>query len=199
MSLHRFALLDATGKCINVVQYELPWKTSYAIPGVRYLVPLEADVQEPAELGRDWQWLVALGRVSPGDLVDPKTGEVTPLVPAVPPPPTKAELAAHAANKRWEVEVGGTDWNGWPVSTDRESQNKVMGEFLGIIAGIRQDGGGWKFADGVFRSLTNQQAQAMGLAVRAHIANAFTTEAAVLAQIEAETITTFAQIEAAFA
>ena len=197
MALHRFALLDAAGVCINVVQYELPWIVNYAsLPSVRYIVSLEGTVDLPEYLGRDWELIEANGRVSPGDSVNITTGEVTYKTPPVAPPPTKAELRSRAAEKRWEVEVGGTVWNGWPVATDRESQNKVMGEFIGIMAGIR-NGGGWKFADGVFRPLSNQEAQAMGLAVRAHIAAAFMTEAALIAGIDAGNITNFAQIEAA--
>lgn len=197
MTKHRFALLDASGTCVNVVEYELPWRTDYAIPGVKYLVPLE-EVEEPKELGRDWQWLVALSRVGPGDSVDTKTGEVTPLVPPTPPAPTKDELLAYAANRRWEIEVGGCMWDGSPVSTDRDSTARIMGEFIAIMAGIRQDGGNWKFADGTFRKLSNAQSQSLGLTVRAHVAGVFIKEAAIQAGIADGKITTYSQVEDAF-
>lgn len=35
-------------------------------------------------------------------------------------------LQEYAAAKRWEKEVGGTVWNGWPVLSDRESQSKII-------------------------------------------------------------------------
>lgn len=195
--MKRFALLDASGVCVNVVQYELPWKATYAIPGVRYVVPLE-ECDLPAELGRDWQWFPAQGRVGPGDTVDLKTGAVTYKTPPVAPPPTKDELLAYAANRRWEIEVGGCVWDGSPVTTDRDSTARIMGEFIAIMAGIRQDGGNWKFADGTFRQLTNAQSTQLGLTVRAHVANTFKKEAAIQAAIAAETITTYSQIEDAF-
>lgn len=115
-----------------------------------------------------------------------------------PPPPSKQELAAYTAAKRYEKEVGGTIWNGWPVHTDRESQGKIVAERLAIEAGEREDTDGWKFADGVFRMVSNEDFMALASAVRQHVRDCFALEAAVLAQIEAVTITEYSQIDAAF-
>lgn len=127
------------------------------------------------------------------------------LVEAPPPepePPTpeqiKASLADHAAYCRWQKEVGGTEWNGWPVHTDRESQSKIIAERLAIEAGERNDPDGWKFADGVFRMVSNEDFMALASAVRQHVRDFFALEAAVLAGIEAGTITEYSQIDAAF-
>ena len=58
---------------------------------------------------------------------------------------------------RWTKENGGTVWNGWPLHTDRDTRAVAMGEIMNIQAGLRADGEPWKFADGVFRQLTNAE------------------------------------------
>lgn len=113
-------------------------------------------------------------------------------------PPT-LNLPVYAAEKRWQTEVGGTIWNGWPVLTDRESQNKITAEALAIEKGERLDGDPWKFADGEFRPLTNAQMDSLAAAVRVYIRDSFAIEARVVAEIEAGTISTVEQIDAAFA
>lgn len=109
------------------------------------------------------------------------------------------DLPAYAAAKRWEREVSGTVWNGWPVLSDRESQSKIIAEAVAIEKGERVDGDPWKFADGEFRPLTNAQMDDLAAAVRMHVRNSYGIEAQVLASIEAGAITTEAQIDAAFA
>nr|WP_278520286.1 DUF4376 domain-containing protein [Brucella anthropi] len=108
-------------------------------------------------------------------------------------------MQEYAAAKRWEREVGGTIWNGWPVLSDRESQSKIIAEAVAIEKGERADGDPWKFADGEFRQLTNEQMDDLAAAVRLHVRNSYGIEAQVLAAIDAGNITTEAQIEAAFA
>ncbi|WP_266036383.1 DUF4376 domain-containing protein [Brucella intermedia] len=108
-------------------------------------------------------------------------------------------LQEYAAAKRWEREVGGTIWNGWPVLSDRESQSKIIAEAVAIEKGERSDGDPWKFADGEFRQLTNEQMDDLAAAVRLHVRNSYGIEAQVLAAIEAGSIATEAQIDAAFA
>ena len=108
-------------------------------------------------------------------------------------------LQEYAAAKRWEREVSGTVWNGWPVLSDRESQSKIIAEAVAIEKGERVDGDPWKFADGEFRPLTNEQMDDLAAAVRMHVRNSYGIEAQVLASIEAGAITTEAQIDAAFA
>ncbi len=107
-------------------------------------------------------------------------------------------LQEYAATKRWEREVSGTVWNGWPVLSDRESQSKIIAEVVAIEKGERADGDPWKFADGEFRPLTNEQMDDLAAAVRLHVRNSYGIEAQVLAAIEAGSITTEAQIDAAF-
>lgn len=122
--------------------------------------------------------------------------------PPEPEPPTpeqiKASLADHAAQKRYEKEVGGTIWNGWPVHTDRESQSKIIAEGLAIEAGERTDPDAWKFADGVFRMVSNEDFTSLASAVRQHVRDCFALEGQVLALITTGVITTTEQIDLVF-
>ena len=152
----------------------------------------------------DADYQAALAGMASGKIVSTEGG-VFALVdpPPSPPPPEPPEppspsLPQYAAIRRLLVETGGTIWNGFPVQTDRESQSKIVAEVLAIERGERQDGDGWKFADGVFRPLTNAEMEALALAVRNHVRNAFAIEASVIAGIEAGSITTTEQIDAAF-
>ena len=116
------------------------------------------------------------------------------------PPPSDASIAdliAYAADRKWRAEIGGTVWNAWPVATDRDSQAKVIAERLAIEAGERADPDGWKFADGVFRPVSNADFIALSNAVRNHVRACFAVEAQLQAAIAAETVTTFAEIDAA--
>ncbi len=116
------------------------------------------------------------------------------LTPVV--PPSQAELTAYAAARRYQVEVGGCTWSTYTVATDRESQGKLIAEFVAISGGLRTDPSPWKFKDGTFADLSNADMSAVAMAARAHIANAFALEQQALADITGGTITTYAEIDA---
>lgn len=107
-------------------------------------------------------------------------------------------LKAYAGNVRWRREVGGCDWNGHTVQTDRDSQSKLIAEFVAIGAGLRTDPSPWKFAGG-FAVVSNADMGAVIMAARTHIAQCFALEQTVIAAIDAGTVTTRAQIDSAFA
>ncbi|WP_377846974.1 DUF4376 domain-containing protein [Bosea sp. UC22_33] len=109
------------------------------------------------------------------------------------------KLVAYAADLRWQREQAGTVWNGWPLHTDDRSQGKILSELQAIAQAVRVDGDGWKFADGQFRPVSNADFPALAIAAREHVRNLFVIEAGVLAAIEAGSITTTAEIDAAFA
>ncbi len=114
-------------------------------------------------------------------------------------PPSPEELVAYAADVRWRKEVAGVEWSeGLVIQTDRESQGKLLAEFVAISGGLRPDPSPWKFADNKFAMLSNADMGAVCLASRAHVAAAYATEDVLVAQIDAGTITTAAQIDAAF-
>ncbi|MBA5776295.1 DUF4376 domain-containing protein [Stappia sp. F7233] len=140
--------------------------------------------------------VVPAGDAGPGDIYDPITDAFyAPSVAAV----TRDELLRTAADLRWRLEVGGVNWDGLLVSTDRDSQAKIMAERLAILSGIRVDGDGFKFADGVFRTLSNDEMVAVSTAVREHVRRAFAIEQSVIAAIEGGAIRSLQDVEKAFA
>lgn len=163
--------LVSGGRVVNVIEYT----GDYPVPPGATLVPCDdAQVVEVGQLYDD-----SRGFTAPQAGVD--------------------ELASHAANLRWRKETGGTTWNGYPVHTDRESQAKLNAAYVMARDGLWADGAGWKFADGLFRPLTATEAQDLAKTVSAHVQGCYAVEAQVLAEIEAGTITTREEVEAAFA
>ena len=97
----------------------------------------------------------------------------------------KAEALQALAAYRYDLEVAGTTWNGWPVATDRASQSSYNASYA-----MARDGywtGGRKFADGVYRILTAEQVIALSLAVAQYVAGCFAREGELAAQINAAT------------
>jgi hypothetical protein len=112
------------------------------------------------------------------------------------PVPSKDELKAYAANRRYEVETGGATIGGINVATDRESQ-AMLNAAYNIAQGNPQFTTMWKGADGTFNAIDAATVIALAQAVGAYVGACFGAEAAVVAKIEAETITTVAEIDAA--
>lgn len=107
------------------------------------------------------------------------------------------DLAAYAATVRWLVETGGIMVGGAPITTDRESQAMISGAHAYVQANpsatIK-----WKTMAG-FATLSAEQITALALAVGTHVQSCFSKEAEVAAAIQAGSITTMAEIDAAFA
>lgn len=124
---------------------------------------------------------------------------IVPQSPAAPVSiaPEPPALAVYAANRRYQYEVSGVAWGDYVAQTDRESQAKMIAEFVAINAGLRADPSPWKFADNKFA--LNADMAAVCLAGRDHVAAAFAIERAVQEAIVAGTVTTLAEIDAAFA
>lgn len=188
---------------------DLAGETVYTLPG-RFETPVApptlAEKQTAVWSGSAWSvvsdyrgetWYAADGTEAKITAVgDPAGLGLSASVPP-PPPPNASDLRAYAAEKRWAVETGGCPWNGHIIATDRDSQTKLLAEFVAIGGGVRAEPGGWKMAGGDFVLLTNADMTAAIMASRAHIAAAFAAEAAVLAAIGAGSITTLAEIDAA--
>lgn len=119
-----------------------------------------------------------------------------PVAAEMSPEAKTAMLIAYAAEKRWQVEIAGTTWNGHGVHTDRESQTKLLAAFVAIGTGLRQDPSPWKFKDG-FQDLSNAQMSEVILASLAHVNAAFAVEKALVAEVEAGNITDKSAIDAA--
>lgn len=114
------------------------------------------------------------------------------------PTPTAADLVTHAAQRRWEKEAGGITLSGLVVHTDDRSKIMISGARVAAEADPNFTTQ-WKGADGSFVTLDAAMIVAISNAVSTHVSNCFALEAQVLAQIEAGTITTAAEIDAAFA
>lgn len=115
--------------------------------------------------------------------------------PPPPPLPTKATLVAYAANKRWQVETGGIEVGGAQIDTSRDSQSMITGAYTWSQANPSEivkfkAASGWVDLDAATLA-------AIATAVGAHVQACFAVEASVAAEIEAGTITTTAEIEAA--
>ncbi|WP_027469167.1 DUF4376 domain-containing protein [Deefgea rivuli] len=94
----------------------------------------------------------------------------------VPQPKSRAAIATEIADRRWQKEVGGTIWNGHPVNTEREAQSKLNAAITsGVTLGVWT--AGWKFDDGVFRTVTQDELKSIGAAVATHVGNAYAWEA----------------------
>ena len=113
--------------------------------------------------------------------------------------PIPVDLVAYAADRRWFIEMSGFRFNGWPVKTDALSQAKITSERLAVASGVRLDTDSWKFGDGVFRVVTNEQFVALSNAARDHVRLCFFREGEIQVAIAAGTVTTKAEIDEALA
>jgi hypothetical protein len=114
------------------------------------------------------------------------------------PPPSKADLVAYAADRRWRQEVGGITVAGVPVATDDRSKLMITGARVAAMA----DSGWstvWHGADGNTYPVDAPAMVAISNAVQAHVNGGFATFALVKAAIESGTITTLAEVDASFA
>jgi hypothetical protein len=112
-------------------------------------------------------------------------------------PPTQTELLQHNATERYRRETGGTVVGGMPVATDDRSKMMIMGARLAAQADpdfTTQ----WKNIDGSFATINAATIIAVSGAVSAHVAALFAAEATIAADISAEIITTYEQLNAAW-
>ncbi|MBX9873344.1 MAG: DUF4376 domain-containing protein [Beijerinckiaceae bacterium] len=127
-------------------------------------------------------------------LVEPIPVEVEPEEPE----PEPVDLVAYAADRRWQNEVGGIVVADVPVATDDRSKLMITGARVAAMA----DPGWstvWHGADGNTYPVDVAAMVLISDAVQAHVNAGFATFATVKAAIEAGTITTTAEIDAAFA
>ncbi|WP_054312928.1 DUF4376 domain-containing protein [Mesorhizobium sp. 1M-11] len=111
------------------------------------------------------------------------------------PIPLKVQLTAYAADKRWQVETGGITVGGATIDTSRESQAMITGAYAYSQANPTETIS-YKAASG-WVSMDAATLAAIATAVGAHVQACFAAEAAMAAEIEAGTITTTAEIDAA--
>lgn len=112
------------------------------------------------------------------------------------PPPTIAELKLAAADKRWRVETGGVsaDLGAGPMTIPSDDRAKML--LLGASVSMTNEATGPYVVNSVSVTLTGAQFKALYAAIFAHVEACFTAQTALIAAIDAGTVTTLAQIEA---
>lgn len=157
------------------------WKASGGFTPSDIKSPDElADVLKPYGLLPDWLRDLA------GDFIRPS-----------PTTYSKRQLKAYCALTRWRKEVGGTTVGAYNVPTDRETQAWLAGAYNYVV----QNPGStvtFKTKTGNFVVLTEAQVIAVAKAVHQFVQSCFAMEKTVDDQIDADTVTTLAQIDAAF-
>lgn len=114
------------------------------------------------------------------------------------PVPLKDRLTAYAADTRWRKETGGITVAGVPVATDDRSKQMIIGARVAADADADWTTQ-WVGAGGVVYPVDATAIVAISNAVQAHVNACFATFAGVKAEIEAGTIISAAEIDAAFA
>lgn len=112
--------------------------------------------------------------------------------------PPAIDLVAYAADRRWRKETGGITLAGMPIATDDRSKLMIMGARM-----ASQSDSAWSTvwigADGSAFPIDAPTIVQISDAVAAHVNACFATFVEVKAAIAAGTITTPAQVDAAFA
>ncbi|HRD79047.1 MAG TPA: DUF4376 domain-containing protein [Hyphomicrobiaceae bacterium] len=104
----------------------------------------------------------------------------------------KPMLKAYAADKRWRIEIGGIVVNGAPVPTD----DRAKALLTGAAASMTSTETTKVKVGGAFVDMTGTQVKALRDAVADHVQACFQAEADVVAEIDAGTITTLAEVDA---
>ena len=120
--------------------------------------------------------------------------QMPPDAPPLSPEGQRAALVAYATNKRWIVETGGVTVNGISVPTDDRAKLLLLGAAQSMADGTSAP----MIVNGInYGVLPKAAFVAINTAVIAHVQRSFASLAAVLAAIEAGTITSTDQINAA--
>ncbi|WP_162901260.1 DUF4376 domain-containing protein [Breoghania sp. L-A4] len=112
------------------------------------------------------------------------------------PAPLAEDLEAHLASIRYDREVAGVTVGSMEISTDRDSQAKIL---AARVAAMTDPGFAttWKAANGFF-PLDAAGIVGMSDAALAHVNTCFAAEASVSALIDEEGVVDLAGVEAAF-
>ncbi len=109
----------------------------------------------------------------------------------------RRELVAYAERKKWAKKVGGIVVGGLPVRTDDATRTEI-GLARSDAALDPAWSTEWKLGNGTYVTLDGATINAIAAAVSAHVRACFATGADVAAEIAAGTITSTAEIDAAF-
>lgn len=115
------------------------------------------------------------------------------------PEPEPLDLSAYARQRRWEIETGGIVVAGASIRTDEQSQAKISGAVQLLDKDPTLTEIDWEAQEGEWVTVDAAMMQAIGIAVGRHVQTCFSALRDVQAGIAGGTLTTTAQIDAAFA
>lgn len=110
----------------------------------------------------------------------------------------KSKLHTYAADKRWQLETGGITVSGIQVATDDRSKMMIMGARM-AAQNKPSWSTKWVGKNGTVHTVNAAAVTTMSDAVQEHVNKVFTAYDGIKAQIEAGSLATPAQIDAAFA
>lgn len=110
----------------------------------------------------------------------------------------RAHLHAHAAHLRWQRETGGIVVGGLAVPTDEHTRNVLTAAYIKASASPSYSIADWKTAPGTYVTLDAATITSIANAVEAHVQACFSANRVVDEAIDAGTVTTVAEVEAAF-
>jgi len=119
------------------------------------------------------------------------------IIPYFVPDPDKEQLRAHAAQKRWEKEVGGISLNGMKISTDDRSKIMISGARASADADPSFETV-WKVSDNEFITLKAPAIIGISNAVLDHVSELFALEQSVIGFINSDKIKTYERIDEIF-
>jgi hypothetical protein len=163
---------------------------------MRYAIIRDGTVENTVELDEGATWSPPDGAtLVPSDTAGPgwTYSEGVFTAPADPSP----DLLSYASDKRWKVETGGITVGGVPIHTDDRSKLMLMGARLEAQADpllIKS----WVASDGSIYPLSAEQIIALSDAVAQHVTDCFERFAQVKTAIDADQISTTAEVDAAF-
>jgi hypothetical protein len=107
--------------------------------------------------------------------------------------PTVNELYAYSANKRWIKETSGVTVDDYVIYTDRQSQSMITG-VITLMASQPNITINFKTASG-FIQANSDIIMKIATSIANHVQTCFSQEGAISANIEAQIITTYQQID----
>lgn len=183
----------ANGVVVEVV--ELPFRVEIGEDGEPVTLPEHVSIDEAFH--PDAGFVAAPAGVVVGmRFVD---GEFLPPVDSKPPTDAerKAALIAYLKDRRWRIENAGIVVASVPIATDDRSKMMLIGSRLAAMAAPETYTTPWAALDGTTHQFDAAQMIAVSDAALAHVQACFTLQGELWAAIEAATITTKEEIDAA--
>lgn len=167
-------------------------------PGV-FLIPSGCVEQAPPSfdaLAHRARWTGAVWEIEAIPQPEPEPETQSPE--AQQPEPEPVDLKVYAGKVRKTIEEQDVVLpSGVAVQSDTESQGKIAQTILSIDLGLISQPVNWKSSSG-FVLLTRADLITVGTAVAQHVQRSFNAEMAVVMQIDAGTVTTATEVDAAF-